>query len=379
MQKNLRFSLPDRAKFFSTLRDRVNAYFRDQNISRNGDWRMYLKTAAMLTLYLGPFVLVMLNILPVWAVLLLYVTMGIGLVGIGMSVMHDANHGAYSKYPWVNRMLGLTMNLIGGHALTWKVQHNVMHHTYTNIYGLDEDIEDKPILRLSPNGKLWKIHRYQHLYAPILYGLATLSWILWKDFLALAEYNKEGKTQDLGHSPIGEFILLAVTKLLYWAVFFVMPLLVLSYAWWVPVLGFFLMHFTAGIIMTMVFQLAHVVESTNHYQPDENGNVENVWAIHQMATTANFARKNPLISWYVGGLNFQVEHHLFPNICHVHYPEISKIVEATAKEFDVPYLEYKTFRQALSSHFRTLKALGRNEINSIVATAPAEEKVESLS
>jgi linoleoyl-CoA desaturase len=376
MQKNIRFSLPDKAKFFQTLRDRVNGYFRDKKISRNGDWRMFLKTFILLGMYIGPFVLIMLNIIPVWAVLLSYFVMGVGLVGIGMSIMHDANHGAYSNTPWVNRMLGLTMNLIGGHALTWKVQHNVMHHTYTNIYGLDEDIEDKPILRLSPDGTLKKIHRYQHLYAPLLYGMATLSWILWKDFLALAAYNKEGKTQDLGHSPVGEFVLLTVTKIAYWCIFFIAPLVFLSYAPGILIAGFFLMHFTAGTIMTMVFQLAHVVENTSHYMPDEEGNVENVWAIHQMATTSNFARKNKLVSWYVGGLNFQVEHHLFPNICHVHYPEVAEIVKATADEFGVPYLEYKTFGQALSSHFKTLKALGRNELSSVVAKAPEEKLAE---
>jgi linoleoyl-CoA desaturase len=372
MQKNIRFSLPDRAKFFQTLRDRVNAYFRDKNISRNGDWRMYLKTFVMLSLYLVPFSVVMMDILPVWAVLPCYFISGVGLVGIGMSIMHDANHGSYSANPFVNKMLGFTLNLIGGHALTWKVQHNVMHHTYTNVYGFDEDIEDKPILRLSPQGKLWKIHRFQHLYAPVLYCLSTISWILWKDFFALAEYNREGKTKDLGHQPVAEFIILTVTKIAYWAIFFVMPLVLLSYAWWVLILGFFIMQCTAGFIMTIVFQLAHVVEKTEHFRPDESGNVENVWAIHQMATTANFARKNKLISWFVGGLNFQVEHHLFPNICHVHYPEVAEIVKKTANEFGIPYLEYKTFTGAMFSHFRTLYLLGNNKLNAKLLSSEPE-------
>jgi linoleoyl-CoA desaturase len=161
--------------------------------------------------------------------------------------------------------------------------------------------------------------------------------------------------------------------LAYWAIFFVMPLLLLSYAWWVPVVGFVIMHITAGFIMTVVFQLAHVVENTDHFQPNEVGNIENVWAIHQLATTSNFARKNKLISWFVGGLNFQVEHHLFPNICHVHYPEIAKIVKSTSEEFGVPYLEYRTFRGALASHFRTLYRLGNNKLKSKVLVAPKED------
>lgn len=366
MQNNLRFTLPDRDKFFNTLRERVNGYFRDNEISRNANSTMFLKTLSMLAIYLLPFIVILTGILPIWTVLVFYVIMGVGVVGIGMSIMHDANHGSYSSNNFLNQLLGYSLNLVGGHALTWKVQHNVMHHTYTNVYGYDEDVEDKPILRLSPDGKLKSIHRYQHLYAPVLYCLATVSWILWKDFFALAEYNREGKTKDLGHNPVTEFIMLIVTKIAYWAIFFVMPLLVLNYAWWVPVLGFFLMHFTAGFIMTIVFQLAHVVEKTDHFQPNQEGNIENVWAIHQLATTANFARNNKLISWYVGGLNFQVEHHLFPNICHVHYPEISKIVKSTAEEFGIPYLEYKSFRGALASHFKTLYKLGHNQIQAKV-------------
>lgn len=366
MKKFVRFSLPDKEKFFQTLRNRVNGYFRTNEISRNGDWRMYSKTLAMLAIYLVPFAFILTNTLPLWAVFIMYAIMGIGLVGIGMSVMHDANHGSYSKNPTVNKIMAYSMNLLGGNAFNWQIQHNVMHHTYTNIYGLDEDIEDKPLLRLSPEGKLKKHHRYQHIYALFLYGFATFAWILWKDFRSLAAYNKEGRVKDMGKNVVTEYIILTVTKIIYWAVFFVLPIVLTSYSWYFLLAGFLLMHYVGGWIMTVVFQLAHVVQITEHFQPNEEGNVENVWAMHQLATTANFARKNKLISWYVGGLNFQVEHHLFPNICHVHYPEVSKIVKNTAEEFGIQYNEYKTFLAALSSHLKTLKALGRDELTAKV-------------
>jgi linoleoyl-CoA desaturase len=366
MKKFVRFSLPDREKFFQTLRNRVNGYFRQNNISRNGDWRMYLKTLVMMAIYLTPFVLILTNTLPLWSVFIMYAIMGVGLVGIGMSVMHDANHGSYSKSPMVNKIMAYSMNILGGNAFNWQIQHNVMHHTYTNIYGLDEDIEDKPFLRLSPDGKLKKYHRYQHIYAILLYGFATYAWILWKDFLSLAAYHKEGRVKDMGKNIVVEYIILTVTKIIYWGVFFVLPIVLTSYSWYYLLAGFLLMHYVGGFIMTVVFQLAHVVQITDHFQPNEEGNVENVWAMHQLATTANFARNNKLISWYVGGLNFQVEHHLFPNICHVHYPEVAKIVKKTAEEFGVQYNEFKTFGAAFKSHFQTLKALGRDELQAKV-------------
>jgi linoleoyl-CoA desaturase len=132
--------------------------------------------------------------------------------------------------------------------------------------------------------------------------------------------------------------------------------------------GFITMHFIAGVILTVVFQLAHTVEGTTHPVPDETGTIENNWAVHQMNTTVNFSRQSRLISWYVGGLNFQVEHHLFPTICHVHYPEISEIVKTTAEEFGIPYLENRTFMDAVNSHIETLRRFGRlPDINEALA------------
>lgn len=195
MKGKIKFVERPRTEFFATLRGRVNQYFEDNKIEKTGDWRMFIKTLVMLTLYLGPFVLILTNILPLWVFFIMWMIMGIGASGMGMAVMHDANHGAYSKNKFVNRMLGRSIYLVGGSKFTWIVQHNVLHHTYTNIYGMDEDIDDKPILRLSPHGKLSFIHRYQHIYAPFIYSLATLGWTLNKDFKQLIRYNKNGLTK----------------------------------------------------------------------------------------------------------------------------------------------------------------------------------------
>ena len=122
------------------------------------------------------------------------------------------------------------------------------------------------------------------------------------------------------------------------------------------------MHAVAGLILSVVFQLAHVVEEAHFPVPDEKGNIENEWAIHQMETTADFSRKSWLITYYVGGLNYQTEHHLFPRICHVHYPKLAPIVEATAKEFGVPYIYNETFITALKSHMSVISKLGRDDV-----------------
>jgi linoleoyl-CoA desaturase len=284
--------------------------------------------------------------------------MGFGTAGIGLSIMHDANHGSYSKKKWINNLLGFSLNLIGGHSFNWRVQHNVLHHTYTNIHEVDEDISPRGVIRMCPES-IWRpIHKYQHFYAWFLYGLLTFIWILFKDFVRLVRYQKDGLVKKQKASLLQEWIILIITKTVYITYMFLLPLLVTPFSFWQIFLGFFVMHYIAGFILAIIFQPAHVIEGTAYPMPDETGNLENNWAIHQMLTTTNFGHREKLFSWYVGGLNYQVEHHLFPNICHVHYRQIAPIVEKTAKEFGVPYKSQDTFLRAIAAHARLLKELG---------------------
>jgi linoleoyl-CoA desaturase len=359
MYPTVKFSPKDPANFYRLLRKRVNGYFKENNIKKTGNAKMYVKTAIILMMFFVPYFVMLSQVFPDWVAILCYLVMGAGMASIGLSIMHDANHGAYSEKKWVNELMSYTINLVGGSAFTWRIQHNLMHHSYTNIYELDEDIEDKPFLRLSPYGKYRKYHRYQHIYAAFLYCLATVSWVLNKDFDQTLEYKKSGITEKQGYNHRREMSILIISKLVYWFYILALPIM-LGVAWWAVVVGFLAMHFVAGLYITIVFQLAHVVEGPEHFKASQDeGNLENTWAIHQLKTTANFAPTNKLITWLVGGLNFQVEHHLFPNICHVHYKNLYKIVQQTAEECGLPYHIYPHFRQAVASHFRSLKALGQ--------------------
>ncbi len=354
---NVKFPRAKSANFFKTLHKRVHQYFEQNNISKSGNSELYIKTLVMYILYLTPFVLVLTLNLPIWLVLISYMVMGLGLSGIGLCVMHDALHGSYSSKKWVNQLMSYSMNVIGGSAFTWHVQHNVLHHTYTNVYELDEDIDDKPFLRLSPNGKLKKYHRFQHIYALFLYCFATFSWIMQKDFKQLLHYNRTGMTEKLGRNPKKEFLILLFSKSLYWFILLILPVLV-GLPIWLVLLGFLLMHMVSGLLITTIFQLAHVVEGPQHFSIPQTGSMKNTWAVHQLTSTANFACDNKIIGWFAGGLNFQVEHHLFPSISHVHYKHIAKIVRETAKEFELPYYEFPKFIDAVNSHLRVLRTLG---------------------
>lgn len=355
---NLRFAA-NNAQFFATVNQRVNQYFKSNNISKHANGAMVIKTLFMLSLYFTPYILLLTGVIQgVWAAWGASMVMGLGMAGIGLSIMHDANHGAYSSKPWVNDLLGLTLNLVGGHAFNWKVQHNVLHHTYTNVHDVDEDISPRGILRMAP-GSPWKpFHKFQHLYAWFFYGLMTFVWILFKDFERLIRYQKDGFVLRQKSSAVKEWTYLLITKSIYLFYIAYLPIQILNISFGTWFIGFLTMHYISGFILAIIFQPAHVVDGTVYPNPDNNGNLENNWAIHQMQTTTNFAMNSTWFSWYVGGLNFQVEHHLFPQICHIHYKKIAPILEATAKEFGVPYKKKETFLKALLDHAKMMKTLG---------------------
>jgi linoleoyl-CoA desaturase len=296
----------------------------------------------------------------------LAVLLGVGVAGVGFAVSHDALHGAYSANPTVNKLLGLSFDLFGANGYMWKITHNVIHHTYTNIHGVDEDLSVSPLLRLSPEAPVKRIHRWQHLYAFAAYSTSTLFWVFVKDYKYFLQKDL-GPYENKKH-PRGEVLSMLAMKLVYYGWAIVLPLLLLEVPWWQFGIGFLAMHLTAGTILGIVFQLAHVVEGTEHPLPDEQGAMEAAWMVHEMETTSNFARSNRLLSWYVGGLNFQVEHHLFPRVCSVHYPAISRIVEAVALRHGVAYNAQPTFRAAVRSHYVMLRRFGKETLEAARAS-----------
>lgn len=345
--------------FVTTLNKRVADYFRTNNISRHGNAEMIVKTICMFLAYFIPYGLILAGVIVGGSSLFAAVgVMSLGLAGIGLSVMHDANHGAYSRKPWVNSLLGYSLNLIGANAFNWKIQHNVLHHSFTNVHEEDEDISPRGVLRLSPHTRWKKMHRYQVVYAWFLYGLLTIVWLFFNDFVRMVRYHRSGMAKKLNTSITFEWFVLIGSKLIYISYIFLIPLLVTSLLWWQILIGILLMHYIAGFILAVIFQPAHVTEGTDFPLPDSSNTLENNWAVHQLLTTTNFGNKSRWFSWCIGGLNFQIEHHLFPTICHVHYRRISGIVKRTAQEFGLPYRSSPTFLGALAGHARLLKQLG---------------------
>src|SRR5690554_3348314 len=326
---------------------------------------MIYKSILMLSLFCIPFIIIISGIVtsPI-ALFALYILSGFGMAGIGMGVMHDAIHGSYSKNRTVNKYMGYTMNLIGANAHVWRVQHNVLHHNYTNIDEADDDLNAPFFLRFSPHAKRYWLHKFQHFYIWFFYGLSTISWITTKDFIRLKRYKNKG---FFGGKNEYRNVLLKLIgwKILYYSYALVLPLIMVPLAPWIIILAFLSMHFVTGLAISTVFQTAHVMPDMDYPIPDENGMIANSWTIHQLATTSNYAPNSRFFSWLIGGLNFQVEHHLLPNICHVHYKKLSPIVAATAKEFGIPYHSKKTFMAAIVDHMKMLRKLGTMQLEPV--------------
>jgi len=323
---------------------------------------MYLKTTLMLSAFAVPLIVMATGIIQsAGMVFTLYIISGLGSAGIGMCVMHDANHGSYSTNKTVNYLLSRTMNLIGANATVWKIQHNVLHHTYTNIPEADSDLDQPFFLRFDPHKEWRAIHKYQYIYFWFFYGMSTLSWITAKDFVKMKHFKGMGFLEKKNEYRNAQ-VLALVWKIAYYIYALVIPLIVLPVSPMVVVLAFLCMHFVTGMALGFVFQMAHIMPAVDFPTTNKFGEVENNWTVHQLLTTTNFCPNSKLFTWLVGGLNYQVEHHLLPNICHVHYRKLAPIVKQTAEEFGIPYHCRPTFGNAVKEHVKMLYALGRGQV-----------------
>ena len=360
--------------FYPVLKSAVENYFVDRNLKKTGNWKLYIKSAILIPLAISIYISLLAFNFPAYVSIPLCAILGFVLASIGFNVMHDACHGSYSGKRWVNNIMGLSLNVLGGNAFIWKFKHNIVHHTYTNVDGLDDDIAKSPLMRQCPTQKWVSMHRFQHLYVVLVYAISSFAWSFIMDFSKY--FSQKIFKMPLQKMDVKEHVVFWCSKLVNIGYYIVIPVMVVGWKAWA--IGFTCMHLTMGLTLAMVFQLAHVVESTEFefVEEDDKKKIDQEWAIYQIKTTANFARKNKIISWFVGGLNFQVEHHLFPHVSHVHYPAISNIVKRTCSDHDITYNEFPTMSAAIASHFRMMKVLGKKPalVNSVLHI-PVMEKL----
>jgi len=343
--------------FSKTLSLRVDDYFQSRRISRHANPEMVAKTILGLTLWIATYAWLLTGRFSTVQVIGMYVLHGFVQLHMCFNIAHDGNHGAYSKSKRVNRIVGSVFDLTGASSYVWRLMHNDSHHAFVNIQEADTTLISGNIFRFTPQDKRRPFHRYQHLYAPLIYCLCTLDWVLIKDFRWLLIGKSYGNKKIIRHPP-GELIFLFATKAFYYTYMLILPLLYVHAPWYSVLLGFLVMHLLLGFTMALIFQPNHFNENAAYPEADDEGQIANNYIQHIFDTTSDYARGNPFACWILGCLNLHVIHHMFPGICHVHYPALTRIVKSTAEEYGLSYRENRTITGAFLAHLRWMKILG---------------------
>ena len=345
-----------KSSLFKAIKEKVDNYFIENQLDTSGTTKLYFKgVIQVFSAMLLYTILVFFTPIPPISIALSFL-LGLNLALIGFNVMHEGGHQSFSKYTWVNKVSAYFLNVLGGNTYFWKIKHNINHHTFTNVEGMDSDIDVKPFMRLHEGQPLRKYHRYQHIYWVLLYGVSYLAWIFYDDF---QKYFSGKITENSEKKKLArkEHFIFWLSKFMFVGAYMVVPIIVVGWLPWL--IGFLIVTMVCGIAISIVFQLAHVVEGTQfHSASIEPKEEKQEWALHQIRSTANFATSSKVLHWLLGGLNFQIEHHLFPRVSHIHYPAISLLVKDVCKEYDIVYQEYSSMFQAIASHLLHLKRLG---------------------
>jgi len=347
----------NRSVFFKTLKARVDNYFQETKLDPAGNGKLYVKGAIQVMTAVAMYIVLVFFTPPVLISIPLCLLLGLNLGLIGFNVMHEGGHQSFSRHKWMNNASAYSLNMLGGISFFWKIKHNINHHTFTNIDGMDSDIDAKPFMRMHREQPRYWFHRFQHLYWVFLYGISYLAWVFYEDFQKYFS-GRHSANSTPKKLALKEHFIFWVTKIMYVAMYIILPVIMVG---WLPALvGILLITFVTGVSISIVFQLAHVVEDTQFYSAEhQEESTKQEWAVHQIQSTANFATGSKVLHWLLGGLNFQIEHHLFPRISHIHYPQISRIVKEVCRESNVTYIEYTSMFRAIGSHLMHLKRLGR--------------------
>ena len=293
--------------FHTELKKRIGNYFEELGKSTTGNYKLFLKAVILMVSFTFVYIhLVFFTPATLWAILECVLLGGI-VAAIGFNVMHDGAHGSFSKYKWVNLFAAFSLNILGGNSFMWNQKHNVIHHAFTNVDGVDDDIDIQPWMRMSATQKKYRLHKYQHLYFWFLYSLLYIFWIFVLDYQKY--FKSKVGTMPLKKMTTADHFVFWGFKIFHAFLFVFLPIYMINFTDWL--IGFVIFTCVAGFVLSLVFQLAHTVEHTAFPVANMDTNkLEDEWAVHQIKTTANFATNNPVVSWLVGGLNFQIEHHL---------------------------------------------------------------------
>ena len=341
------------SSFPKVLRRRLDRFFADQNISPKADRTMWVKIAAGLAVLVGSWIALYALRPGSWKFVALYVLGGLAQTFLLLNIAHDSNHNAISSVPSVNKTLNYVFDLCGINSYMWRILHHRGHHSCVNLHGEDDALTGRGLLRFTPHEPRTSLHRFQHIYALLLYAMFSLDYVFVRDFECFF-FPSHDYLQRTKH-PTREYAVLFASKAFYVTYMLILPILVLGKSPLLVAGAFLLVHLIVGLSVALVFQTTHTIDTT--YFPSSRNEFDNN-VYHIFATTADYATGNPVVGWLAGGLNHHIAHHLCPFVCHTHYAPLTRIVQETAAEFGIPYRQHPTMTRAIWHHLILLKQLG---------------------
>lgn len=354
--KNIKFKKSDQ-EFKKELFNRVNQYFVENKLNKTGNKLLYWKSGLLLTTYVFIYLLLLISANTI-AMYFCFMALGVLTIFVALNIGHDAAHHTFSENKKHNNLLLYSFDFLGASGYMWRLKHVHSHHPHVNIPDMDGDIKQSNLVRIFPNAPYLSFHQYQYLYMPILYLFYTLHWLLFRDFKDYWNTKISGKPK-LQHKK-SECLKFLIGKVMFFSRMLLIPYILLPFSFSSILLGFVLFHFTASFTVALALVSAHIGEDSVYPEPDADGNMSTSWVRHQIETTSDFATDNMLLTHLFGGFNHHVVHHLFPKICHIHYPTLTKILISTCNDFDIPYKSNPTLTRAIFSHLNFLKIRSLN-------------------
>ena len=355
----IRFEQGNHSDFYRTVKTRVHRYLARSGRTRFADHRVATKALGCLAVAAGAYGLILSGAFSVWEMLLLANVYGVASLLLALSVGHDAAHDAVFFSKRLNRITQfLCFCLLGADPYLWRLRHVKSHHVFPNVNGCDIDIDSNMFLRLTPNHRRRWYHRFQHLYAPIIFWLVDIHTVFIQDFQYLFK-RRLANLVDIRHS-IGAYASFAACKLVYVLIVFLVPLWMLPLPWWQVLAGALIMSFVASCLFVYLLIGTHFAEETEFPEVGADGSIDHDWAVHAMITSLDWSPYSRLAQFLSGGANAHAAHHLFPNVCHIHYIAITRIIARAAREYGFTH-NVSTLPRMVRSHFRFLKAMGNAE------------------
>ncbi len=334
---------------------------------RRGRRRLHGKATGTALLLAASYWLLVIAESPIWLRLVAAVVLVTSLLATATGIMHDGNHGSFSRFQWLNRLAGSTGDLLGASSWLWRFKHNNLHHGNTNVEGFDTDIEQQPFARLAP-GQEWRPwHRWQRFYLWPLYGFFGMKNMFFGDLrnLLSRRIGPVAIPRNPGHAVTARVV---VGKLAHIAWALVVPLL--FNPWQMVLLFYVVCSWCVGFVLAVLFQLAHCVDVVGFAEADSPRRGDD-FTRHQMLTTADISCSVPglgqVFRWVAGGLHHQLEHHLAPRLPHTVYPAVARRFHDQCAVAGFRAHVHRGLGAAVASHYRWISEMGRSPAHASLA------------